>query len=109
LDPAVQVCVNGALAAEGRETILPSHREDFRLCKQVTVTRDPVAAVDHSNSNRRLIRISVGLRAVNTAPSESPASVTMDVVYTYNTTPMKQIQHDICNVRQHLSSAATRI
>lgn len=86
----VQVFVEGTLAATGRDTILPSYSSDFKAGKQVIIAREPV--VDKAESNNQ-VAIHVGLEAIS-----EESTVSMDVVYTYDTQAMNQVRHDICNI-----------
>ncbi|CAJ1949332.1 unnamed protein product [Cylindrotheca closterium] len=95
LDPEVQVCVEGTLTGDGRDTIVPSYLLDFEAKTQVSVTRAPVASTTTSSEGTHFIRVAIGL--VSSRPG-SP-STTLDVVYTYDGTTMKQVQHDISNVQ----------
>ncbi|KAL3899195.1 MAG: hypothetical protein SGCHY_002221 [Lobulomycetales sp.] len=92
LDEDIQVYVDGELASQGKQTILPAYERDFAVQKQVTVVKDPAAIERKSNQacSQGAVEISVGL---------DNGSVTLDVLYTFRIPDLKQIRHDITNIK----------
>ena len=88
----VQVFVEGKLASTGRDAILPSYAKDFESGKQVLITREPEIVVGTTETNT--VSISVHLLTI----VKGEPSVSLDMVYTYDTQAMNQVRHDISNI-----------
>ncbi|KAG9391718.1 hypothetical protein J8273_6494 [Carpediemonas membranifera] len=89
LDENITVFFNGAEAAKGRDTILPSYKTDFENKKKVKIHRGPFLVENGTAAD-------VGLTAI----TPGQPTVTLDCVYTYAEDPMRQIKHSITNVRE---------
>ena len=90
LNVDVEVQFNGAIATQGRDTILPSYESDFRIGKQVEVTRGPTP----QNKGKT---VDVDVTLVATTPGVEV--VQLDVLYTYDIASMIQVRHIITNVK----------
>ena len=90
LNVDVEVHFNGAIASQGRDTIIPDYESDFKIGKQVKVTRGPLI-----QDNGATIDVDVTL--VATTPGIEV--VQLDVLYTYDVTSMTQVRHIIENVK----------
>ncbi len=97
LNVDVEVQFNGAIAAQGRDTILPSYESDFRSGKLVEVTRGPILKDKGAT-------VDVIVTLVATTPGVDV--VQLDVVYIYDIASMTQVRHIIDNVKT-LSSEST--
>eukprot|EP00977_Amphora_coffeiformis_P019283 scaffold7112_cov155-Amphora_coffeaeformis.AAC.6 len=89
----LQIFVEENLAGEGRDAILPFYEQDFQVGKQVHIHKPP-RVVNEPQASSSIVAIAVGLTAV----TKDHPTVSMDVVYTYDTQAMVQIRHDIRNV-----------
>jgi len=97
LNVDVEIQFNGVIAAQGRDTIIPDYESDFRIGKQVEVTRGPVI-----QENGETVDVDVTL--VATTPGVD--IIQLDVVYIYDIASMTQVRHIIDNVKT-LSSEST--
>ena len=80
----------GTIALQGRDTIIPDYKSDFKIGKQVEVTRGPLL-----QDNGATVDVDVTL--VATTPGIEV--VQLDVVYTYDVSSMTQVRHIIDNVK----------
>ncbi|MFE3845426.1 hypothetical protein ACFL1L_01010 [Thermoplasmatota archaeon] len=90
LNVDVEVQFNGAIASQGRDTILPSYESDFRIGKRVEVTRG-------SMLQEKGTTVDVVVTLVATTPGVDV--VQLDVVYIYDIASMTQGRHIINNVK----------
>jgi len=97
LNVDVEIQFNGTIASQGRDTIIPDYESDFKIGKQVEVTRGPVI-----QDNGETVDVDVTL--VATTPGIEV--VQLDVVYKYEVSSMTQVSHIIDNVKT-LSSKPT--
>ena len=90
LNVDIKVKCNGVIASEGRETILPYYKSDFKIGKKVEVTSGPLI---HDNG----ATVDVIVTLIATTPRIEV--VQLDVVYIYDVASMTQIRHIIDNVK----------
>lgn len=86
----VQVFVDGNLASSGRDTILPSYQQDFDAGKKVVVVGEKPNAKELENG---VVEVTVDLQSIS-----SETTVSLHVVYSYDSSTMKQIRHDISDI-----------
>lgn len=88
LDADVEVVVNGASAAMGRDSILPSYEKDFAAGKKVSIGVEPFIVDGEQDV------VQVGLVAVEPGAS---GTTTLSVKYHYNSEG-RQIRHEIFDI-----------
>lgn len=96
LNRDVVVEFNGAIAAQGRDSILPSYESDFKSGKKVKVTHGPIL-------EQKDTTIDVKVTLIATTPGEK--MVQLDVIYVYDSASMTHIRHIIDNVKTVHSKA----
>ena len=96
LDPDVQVFVDGALTATGRDEILPSYVADFAAGKKVS-SPGPGGMVSPRVVECDLAGDTVDIQ-ISLVKTTRSTRTTLDVVCTYKLTTMTQIKHEISNV-----------
>ena len=90
LNVDIEVQCNGTIASQGRDTIIPYYESDFKIGKQVEVTRGHLIQ-DNSAT------VDVVVTLVATTPGIEV--VQLDVVYIYDVASMTQVRHIIDNVK----------
>jgi len=90
LNTDIEVQCNGAIASQGRDNILPSYESDFKIGKQVEITKGPTL-----QDKGTMVDVLVTL--VATTPGKEV--VQLDVVYTYDINSMTQVRHVIDHVK----------
>jgi hypothetical protein len=96
LDPDVQVFVDGALTATGRDEILSSYVADFAAGKKVS-SPGPGGMVSPRVVECDLAGDTVDIQ-ISLVKTTRSTRTTLDVVCTYKLTTMTQIKHEISNV-----------
>mmetsp|Transcript_48340 Transcript_48340/g.117071 ORF Transcript_48340/g.117071 Transcript_48340/m.117071 type:complete len:137 (+) Transcript_48340:47-457(+) len=95
LDENVEVYLDGNLAAKGRATILPSYSDDFKTGKQVSIVGcEPKGTVIQDDG--LIVKVAVVLKTV----TPQQPTMLLDVVYSYDPNTVRQVRHEITNVRR---------